>query len=182
MCGPTGIGGLYGKRHLLDMMEPYLYGGMMIKKVTFEDSTWNELPWKFEAGTPVIAQGIALAEAADYVDDIGRENIAAHENDLAQYALERFGEFDDVEVFGPPAGEERGGLVSFNLESVHAHDLSSILNDSAVAIRAGDHCTQPLHDKLGVPATARASFYIYNTRDEVDKLVDAIDDARQLFA
>jgi cysteine desulfurase/selenocysteine lyase len=155
---------------------------MMIRKVTFEDSTWNDLPWKFEAGTPVIAQGIALAEAADYVDDIGREAIARHENDLAQYTLNRFGEFDDVEAFGPPVGERRGGLVSFNLEGVHAHDLSSILNDHAVAIRAGDHCTQPLHDKLGVPATARASFYVYNTREEVDKLVAAIDDARQLFA
>jgi len=182
MLGPTGIGCLYGKEHLLEEMEPYLYGGMMIRKVTFEDSTWNDLPWKFEAGTPVIAQGIALAEAADYVDDIGREAIARHENDLAQYTLNRFGEFDDVEAFGPPVGERRGGLVSFNLEGVHAHDLSSILNDHAVAIRAGDHCTQPLHDKLGVPATARASFYVYNTREEVDKLVAAIDDARQLFA
>jgi cysteine desulfurase/selenocysteine lyase len=155
---------------------------MMIKKVTFEESQWNDLPWKFEAGTPVIAQGIALAEAADYLDDIGLDNIARHENEIAQYALERFAEFDDVEVYGPPAGERRGGLVSFNLESVHAHDLSSILNDHAVAIRAGDHCTQPLHDVLGVPASSRASFYVYNTRDEVDKLIEAIDDARQLFA
>jgi cysteine desulfurase/selenocysteine lyase len=182
MAGPTGIGGLYGKRHLLEEMEPFNYGGMMIEKVTFEDSTWHELPWKFEAGTPVIAQGIALAAAADYLDDIGMEKLARHENDLAQYALERFAEYDDVETYGPPAGEHRGGLVSFNVESVHAHDLSSILNDHAVAIRAGDHCTQPLHDKLGVPASARASFYVYNTREEVDKLIEAIDDARQLFA
>ena len=182
MLGPTGIGCLYGKEHLLEEMEPYLYGGMMIRKVTFEDSTWNDLPWKFEAGTPVIAQGIALAEAADYVDDIGREAIARHENDLAQYTLNRFGEFDDVEAFGPPVGERRGGLVSFNLEGVHAHDLSSILNDHAVAIRAGDHCTQPLHDVLGTAASARASFYLYNTREEVDALIEAVEHARELFA
>jgi len=182
MCGPTGIGVLYGKRHVLEGMEPYLYGGDMITKVTFEDSTWNELPWKYEAGTPVICQGIALAEAIDYIEDIGMERIERHENALAQYALERFAEFDDIEVFGPPAGEERGGLVSFNVEGVHAHDLSEILNDYAVAVRAGDHCTQPLHDKLGVAATARASFYIYNTKAEIDVLVEALDDARQLFA
>ncbi len=182
MCGPTGIGVLYGKQEILEAMEPYLYGGDMIKKVTFEDVTWNELPWKFEAGTPNIAQGIALAEAVDYIDEIGMEKIERHENELAQYALERFSEFDDIEVFGPPAGERRGGLVSFNVESVHAHDLSEILNDYAVAVRAGDHCTQPLHDKLGVPATTRASFYIYNTKSEIDTLVEALDDARQLFA
>ena len=182
MAGPTGIGGLYGKRHLLEEMDPFLYGGEMITKVTFEDATWNELPWKYEAGTPAIAQGIALAAAADYLDDIGMENIERHENELAQYALERFAEFDDIEIFGPPAGEQRGGLVAFDVEGVHAHDLSEILNDYAVAVRAGHHCTQPLHEKLGVTATARASFYIYNTKSEIDILVDALDDARELFA
>ncbi|MUV90439.1 SufS family cysteine desulfurase [Halapricum sp. CBA1109] len=182
MCGPTGIGVLYGKESILEEMEPFLYGGDMIEKVTFEESRWNELPWKYEAGTPLIAQGIALAEACDYLDDIGMDAIRRHENALAQYALERFSEFDDIEAYGPPAGVERGGLVAFNLDTVHAHDLSSILNDSAVAIRAGDHCTQPLHDTLGVAASARASFYIYNTREEIDKLVEALDDARQLFA
>ncbi|RLM36512.1 MULTISPECIES: aminotransferase class V-fold PLP-dependent enzyme [unclassified Haloarcula] len=182
MAGPTGIGVLYGKKHILEEMEPYLYGGEMIQKVTFEDATWNDLPWKFEAGTPVICQGIALAEACDYLDDIGMERIQRHEEQLAEYALEQLQAEGDVETYGPPAGTARGGLVAFNLDSVHAHDLSSILNDSAVAIRAGDHCTQPLHDKMGVPASARASFYIYNTREEVDKLVEAIDDARQLFA
>jgi len=181
MAGPTGIGCLYGKQAILEHMEPFNYGGDMITKVTYEDATWNELPWKFEAGTPKIAQGIALAEAADYLDEIGMDAIARHENELAQYAIDRLSEFDDIEIYGPSAGEERGGLVSFNLESVHAHDLSSILNDYAVAIRAGDHCTQPLHDKLGVAASARASFYLYNTRDEIDVLIDAIDDARQLF-
>ncbi|CCQ33280.1 putative cysteine desulfurase protein [Halorhabdus tiamatea SARL4B] len=181
MAGPTGIGCLYGKQAILEDMEPFNYGGDMITKVTFDDATWNELPWKFEAGTPKIAQGIALAEAADYLEEIGMDRIARHENELAQYAIDRLGEFDDIEIYGPPAGEERGGLVSFNLESVHAHDLSSILNDYAVAIRAGDHCTQPLHDKLGVAATARASFYLYNTREEIDVLIEAIDDARELF-
>jgi cysteine desulfurase/selenocysteine lyase len=181
MGGPTGIGVLYGKRHLLEGMEPYLYGGDMILKVTFEDATWNELPWKFEAGTPVISQGIALAEACDYLDELGMANVERHEAALAEYAHDRLTSFDDVEVYGPP-GDDRGGLVAFNLDGVHAHDLSSILNDSAVAIRAGDHCTQPLHDVLGTAASARASFYVYNTREEVDRLVEAIDDARQLFA
>jgi cysteine desulfurase/selenocysteine lyase len=181
MAGPTGIGVLYGKKHILDAMEPYLYGGEMILKVTFEDATWNELPWKYEAGTPNICQGIALAEACDYLDEIGMDRIERHERELAAYAYDRLTEQDDVEVYGPP-GDDRGGLVAFNLESVHAHDLSSILNDSSVAIRAGDHCTQPLHDVLGTAASARASFYIYNTKAEIDKLVEAVDDARQLFA
>jgi len=181
MCGPTGIGVLYGKEHILDAMQPYLYGGMMISKVTFEDSTWHELPWKFEAGTPPICQGIALAEACDYLDDIGMENVDRHGRRLAEYAYDRLTEQGDVEVYGPP-GDDRAGLVSFNLESVHAHDTSEILNEFAVAIRAGDHCTQPLHDKLGVAASARASFYVYNTEEEVDKLVEAVDGARELFA
>ncbi|QZY00795.1 aminotransferase class V-fold PLP-dependent enzyme [Halobaculum rubrum] len=181
MCGPTGIGVLYGKEHLLEEMEPYLYGGEMIRKVTFEDSEWEDLPWKFEAGTPVIAQGIALHAAIDYLEDIGMENVHAHEQLLAEYAYDRLTEQDDVDIYGPP-GDDRAGLVAFNLDGVHAHDLSSILNDHAVAVRAGDHCTQPLHDKLGVAASARASFYIYNTREEIDKLVEAVDDARQLFA
>jgi cysteine desulfurase/selenocysteine lyase len=180
MLGPTGIGCLYGKRHLLEAMEPYLYGGMMIKKVTWEDSTWNDLPWKFEAGTPVIAQGIALAEAVDYLEDLGMANVQAHEERLTEYAYDRLTEHDDVEVYGPP-GDDRGAVVSFNVDGIHAHDLSSILNDYGVAIRAGDHCTQPLHDKLGVPASVRGSFYVYNTREEVDALVEAVDAARGIF-
>ncbi|SNZ17185.1 cysteine desulfurase / selenocysteine lyase [Natronoarchaeum philippinense] len=182
MAGPTGIGGLYGKKEILEDMEPFLYGGDMITKVTYEDATWNELPWKYEAGTPLIAEGIAMAEAADYLDELGMDNIRTHEEQLAEYAYDRLSEFDDIEIYGPEPGPDRGGLVSFNLDSVHAHDLASIMNDSAVAIRAGDHCTQPLHDKLGVAASARASFYVYNTREEIDVLVDAIDDARELFS
>jgi len=182
MCGPTGIGGLYGRKEILESMEPFLYGGDMIKKVTFEETTWNDLPWKYEAGTPLIAEGIAMAEAADYIEEVGLAAIREHEQQLADYAMERFREFDDIEVYGPPMGEERSGLVAFNLDGVHAHDLASIMNDRAVAIRAGDHCTQPLHDSMGITASARASFYLYNTRAEVDVLVEAIDDARQLFA
>ncbi len=181
MCGPTGSGALYGKEEVLEDMEPYLYGGDMITKVTYEESTWNELPWKFEAGTPSISEGIALAEACDYLDDVGMDRVRRHEEAMAEYAYDRLDAFDDVEIYGPP-GDDRSGLVAFNVDGVHAHDLSSIVNDHGVAIRAGDHCTQPLHDTLGVAASARASFYIYNTREEVDVLIDAIDDARQLFA
>lgn len=181
MVGPTGIGVLYGKEAVLEEMEPYLYGGEMIRSVTYEDSTWEDLPWKFEAGTPNIAQGIGLHAAIDYLDEIGMENVQKHEELLAGYAHDRLSEFDDIDIYGPP-GDERGGLVAFNLDGVHAHDLSSILNDYAVAIRAGDHCTQPLHDKLGAASSARASFYIYNTREEVDALVEAVDAARELFA
>ena len=181
MCGPTGIGALYGKEEILESMQPYLYGGDMIRRVTFDDATWEDLPWKFEAGTPSISQGIAFAAAVDYVEDIGMEAIRAHEELLAEYAYDRLTELDDVTVYGPP-GDDRGGLVAFNVDGVHAHDLSSIVNGHGVAIRAGDHCTQPLHDKLGIPASARASFYVYNTREEIDRLVDAVDDARDLFA
>jgi cysteine desulfurase/selenocysteine lyase len=182
MLGPTGIGGLYGKQEILDEMEPFQYGGGMIRKVSFEETTWHDLPWKYEAGTPLIAQGVGLAEAVEYLEDIGMENVQRHEERLAGYALDRMDEFDDIEIYGPSDPRDRSGLVSFNLDGVHAHDLTSILNESAVAIRAGDHCTQPLHDKLGVAASARASFYIYNTGDEIDALMDAVDSARQLFA
>ncbi|WP_253737688.1 bifunctional cysteine desulfurase/selenocysteine lyase SufS [Halohasta salina] len=181
MLGPTGIGVLYGKQEILESMQPYLYGGDMIRKVTYEESTWEDLPWKFEAGTPLIAQGIALHAAIDYLEEIGMDNVQAHEELLAEYAYDKLSEHDDVEIYGPP-GDDRGGLVAFNIDGVHAHDLSSILNDYAVAIRAGDHCTQPLHDTLGAAASARASFYIYNTREEVDALVEAVDGARDLFA
>ncbi|MDX1744663.1 MAG: cysteine desulfurase [Halobacteriales archaeon] len=182
MAGPTGIGGLYGRRHLLEEMEPFLYGGEMIKKVTFEGAKWNDLPWKFEAGTPVIAQGIALAAAADYLEAIGLDRIRRHEHALASYTMSRFEDHDDVTIYGPPADEDRGGVVTFNVDGIHPHDLSSILNDDGVAIRAGDHCTQPLHDVLDISSSARASFYLYNTREEVDVLVVAVDNAREIFA
>jgi len=182
MAGPTGIGALYGKQELLEEMQPYLYGGGMIRKVTFEDSTWDELPWKFEPGTPQIAEAVGLVAAIDWLEEIGMDRVQAHEEEITRYAYEQLTAEPDVEIYGPEPGSERAGLVGFNVEGVHAHDLASIMNDHTVAIRAGDHCTQPLHDKLGVAASARASFYVYNTKDEVDKLVAAIDDARQLFA
>ncbi|MES3160159.1 MAG: cysteine desulfurase [Halorubrum sp.] len=181
MAGPTGIGVLYGREAILESMTPYLYGGDMIRRVTFEDSTWEDLPWKFEAGTPSIAEGIGLAAAVEYVESVGLDRIEAHERLLAEYAYDQLEALGAVEIYGPPA-DERGGLVAFNVDGVHAHDLSSILNDYGVAIRAGDHCTQPLHEKMGVAASARASFYIYNTVEEVDALVDAVADARDLFA
>lgn len=181
MAGPTGIGVLYGKQRLLEIMDPFLYGGEMIERVTFEDTTWNALPWKYEAGTPLIAQGIALAAAADYLDSIGLDRIRRHEQTLAEYTMERMEAAGDIDIYGPPRGTERGGVVSFNLDGVHAHDLSSIVNDYGVAIRAGDHCTQPLHDKLDIPASARASFYVYNTPEEIDILMDALDHARDIF-
>ena len=181
MCGPTGIGCLYGKQSILQEMEPFLYGGDMIRKVTFDDATWNDLPWKYEAGTPLVAEGIALAEAADYLEDIGRPVIQNHEQQLADYALERLEAATDVETYGPLRGDERVGLVAFNLEGIHSHDLASILNDHGIAIRAGDHCTQPLHDRLEIAASARASFYLYNTREEIDDLIEALDGARNLF-
>jgi cysteine desulfurase/selenocysteine lyase len=181
MCGPTGIGGLYGKQELLAAMEPFMYGGGMVRKVEFDRTTWADVPEKFEAGTPPIAEGIALAEAADYLDDVGLSRIERHERELVEYAMDRLESFGDIEIYGPPA-DERAGLVSFNLDGVHAHDLASIMNDHAVAIRPGDHCTQPLHDVLGTAASARASFYLYNTKDEIDELIAAIDEARELFA
>ena len=181
MCGPTGIGALYGREAILDSMQPYLYGGDMIRRVSFEDSTWEDLPWKFEAGTPSIAQGIAFAAAIDYLDDLGMDRVEAHEDLLAEYAYDELQALGGVDIYGPP-GDERGGLVAFNVEGVHAHDLSSILNDYGIAIRAGDHCTQPLHDEMGVAASARASFYIYNTIEEIDALVEAVGEARDLFA
>jgi cysteine desulfurase/selenocysteine lyase len=179
MAGPTGVGCLYGRRELLEEMEPFLFGGEMIRNVTFDEATWNELPWKFEAGTPPIAEGIALAEAADYLDELGMASVREHENDLAQYLLAALEARDDVETYGPPPGVERSGLVSFNVDGVHGHDLSELLDDRGIAVRAGDHCTQPLHDVLDVPGSVRASFYVYSTRDDVDALLSAIEDARE---
>jgi len=178
LAGPTGIGGLYGKRAVLEDLDPFLFGGEMIRNVTLTDSTWNELPWKFEAGTPPIAEGIALGAAVEYLDDLGMENVRAHENDLAQYLLRELADREFVRTYGPGIGEERTGLVSFNVDGVHGHDLSSLLNDRGIAIRAGDHCTQPLHDRLDIPGSARASVYVYNTRAEIDRLLEVVDTAR----
>jgi cysteine desulfurase/selenocysteine lyase len=179
MLGPTGIGGLYGKRRLLEQMEPFLYGGGMISEVTFEGASWNDLPWKFEAGTPPIAQGIGLAAAVEYLEDLGMEAVQAHEHRLVHYALEQLRQAPDIEVYGPDA-EARGGVVSFNIQDLHPHDVASILDQCGVAIRAGHHCAMPLMRVLGVNGTCRASFYVYNTEDEINVLLEAIGEARRL--
>ena len=180
MCGPTGIGVLYGKRHLLEEMPPFLGGGDMIRSVHLHESTWNDLPWKFEAGTPAIAQGIGLGVAVDFLSDLGMEAVQEHERELTAYALEALSEVEGLTLYGPPA-EQRGGVISFNLAGVHPHDVASILDREGIAVRAGHHCAQPLMDRLGVHATTRASFYVYNTREEADRLVEALYKVKKVF-
>lgn len=180
MCGPTGIGILYGKEKLLDAMPPFLGGGDMIKRVRLTSFIANDLPHKFEAGTPAIAEAIGFGAAVDYLTEVGMEAIAAHEHALTEYALERLEEIPGVWVFGPSA-EKKGGVASFTLDDVHPHDIAEILDKHGIAVRAGHHCAMPLHEKFDIPATARASFYLYNTREEVDKLMDAIYDVKRIF-
>ncbi|KRU18084.1 MULTISPECIES: cysteine desulfurase [Bacillus] len=178
MCGPTGIGVLYGKKDLLNNMEPAEFGGEMIDFVDLYDSTWKELPWKFEAGTPIIAGAIGLGKAIDFLNDIGMQEVSRYEHQLATYALERFKELDGATVYGP---QHRAGLVTFNLDDVHPHDASTVLDTEGVAIRAGHHCAQPLMKWLGVSATARASFYLYNTEEEIDQLIAALRKTKEYF-
>lgn len=178
MCGPTGIGVLYGKKDLLNNMEPAEFGGEMIDFVDLYDSTWKELPWKFEAGTPIIAGAVGLGKAIDFLNDIGMEEVSRYEHQLATYALERFKELDGATVYGP---QHRAGLVTFNLDDVHPHDASTVLDTEGVAIRAGHHCAQPLMKWLGVSATARASFYLYNTEEEIDQLIAALRKTKEYF-
>lgn len=180
MAGPTGIGVLYGKRDLLEAMPPYMGGGDMIKRVTLEGSTWNELPYKFEAGTPSIAQAVGLGAAVDYLSHLGMDNILAHERHVVDYALDRLSEVPGLTLYGP-APDLRNGVATFSLQDLHAHDLAQLLDAEGVAVRAGHHCAMPLHKRLGVPATARASFYMYNTRADVDTLIEAIYNARKVF-
>jgi len=180
MCGPTGIGVLYGRKSLLDAMPPFLGGGDMIKKVSLGSFTPNELPHKFEAGTPAIAEAIGFGAAVDYLQGIGLESIAAHEQEIISYALERLEEIPGVMVYGPTA-EYKGGVASFTLAGVHAHDVAQILDADGVAVRAGHHCAMPLHEKFQLNATTRASFYLYNTVEEVDKLVHAIYRVKKIF-
>jgi|TARA_Y100000310_G_scaffold168248_1_gene168325 cysteine desulfurase/selenocysteine lyase len=172
MLGPTGVGVLCGRQELLTGMEPFLGGGEMINSVTMEESTWNKPPWKFEAGTPNIAQVIGLGAAVDYLETIGIDSIERHERTLTRYALEALSAIPEVTIYGP--GAERGGLVSFNVENVHPHDLAQVLDERGIAIRAGHHCAQPIMQKLDVPATARASFYLYNTTVEIDALCEGV--------
>ena len=179
--GPTGIGVLHGRRDLLESMRPFLGGGDMISKVEFDHSTWNELPWKFEAGTSPIAEGVGLGAAVDYLSGVGMEAVRAHEKDLTAYALERVLEVEGIRVFGPLDAERRGGVVSFAVDGIHPHDVAELCDRHGVCIRAGHHCAQPLMRMLGVPATARASFHVYNSREDVDRLVEALTDARKVF-
>jgi cysteine desulfurase/selenocysteine lyase len=171
---------LYGKRAILERMEPFLYGGDMISEVTFEGASWNDLPWKFEAGTPAIAQGVGLGVAVEYLQRLGMEAVHAHEQALVRYALEQMRRVQDMELYGPEANE-RGGVVSFNLHGIHPHDMASILDQCGVAIRGGHHCAMPLMRVLGVNGTCRASFYIYNTVEEIDVLIEAIGEARRIL-
>lgn len=180
MCGPTGIGILYGKRALLEAMPPFLGGGDMIRRVTLEGSTWNDLPWKFEAGTPAIAEGIGLGAAVDYLSGLGMANVHGYEQFITNYALEALSEIDGLTLLGPSI-QQRGGVATFTLEGIHPHDIAEIIDKDGVAIRAGHHCAMPLHHQCGIKASARASFYIYNTTEEVDKLVESLQRAKRVF-
>ncbi|MGD0053720.1 MAG: aminotransferase class V-fold PLP-dependent enzyme, partial [Vulcanimicrobiaceae bacterium] len=183
MCGPTGIGFLYGKRALLEAMPPFLTGGDMIKRVSYETTSYNELPWKFEAGTSNVADAIALGTAVDYLSAVGMDWVREHDVALTGYALDRLRTLEPrgLVLYGPPSAQDRGGIISFNFADVHAHDLASLLDLEGVCVRAGHHCTMPLMDKMGWPATARASFYLYNTEDDVDALVAGIEKAATVF-
>jgi cysteine desulfurase/selenocysteine lyase len=173
LCGPTGAGALWGRRELLEAMPPFNFGGEMIRSVALEETTFNELPHKFEAGTPAIAEAYGLGLAIDYVTSIGLDAIEQHEHELVGYAIERLNELDFVTLYGPPA-DRRAGIVSFNLDGIHPHDVAQILDWEGVAVRAGHHCTQPLMTRLGVAATSRASFYLYSIHEEVDRLVEGL--------
>lgn len=182
MLGPTGIGVLYGKRSLLERMPPFLTGGDMIREVTVQQATWNDLPWKFEAGTPNIAGAVGLGAAADYLREVGMAAVRHHEAELAGRLVARLAAFPGVTVYGPPPGKTRAGVVSFNLGGVHPHDVATILDRHGVAIRAGHHCCQPLMARLGVPATCRASLYVYSTDEDIDRLLDGLANVRRVFS
>ena len=173
LCGPSGSGALWGRRELLEAMSPFNLGGEMIRSVAIEKTTWNELPYKFEAGTPAIAEAVGFGAAVDYLSEVGLEVIERHEHELLEYALGRLGELPWVETYGP-VPERRAGIVSFNVEGVHPHDVAQVLDWEGVAVRAGHHCTQPLMTKLGVAATTRASFYLYTIPEEIDRLVEGL--------
>ncbi|MGH1830181.1 cysteine desulfurase [Enterococcus gilvus] len=181
MCGPTGIGVLYGKRQWLEQMEPVEFGGEMIDFVNLYESTWKELPWKFEAGTPNIAGAIALGAAIDYLNEIGMENIHHYEQELVAYVLPKLQAIGGVTVYGPQDPEQHTGVIAFNLEGIHPHDVATALDMEGVAVRAGHHCAQPLMNYLNLPATARASFYFYNTKEDADRLIEAIQATKEFF-
>ncbi|WP_082233486.1 cysteine desulfurase [Halobacillus massiliensis] len=178
MCGPTGIGVLYGKRQLLNDMEPAEFGGEMIDFVNLYDSTWKELPWKFEGGTPIIGGAIALGAAIDFLNEIGLDEIEKHEHELIDYAYDRMNQIDGLTIYGP---EQRAGLITFNINDVHPHDVATVLDAEGIAVRAGHHCAQPLMRWLDVTATARASFYLYNTKEDIDRLVEGLQTTKEYF-
>ena len=182
MLGPTGIGVLYGRPELLEAMPPFMFGGDMILEVTYENATWNDLPYKFEAGTPNIADAIATGAAVDYLEGLGMENVWAHERELTAYAMSRMAELETFKILGPTDPSKRGGVISFLHDSIHPHDLGTALDQKGIAIRTGHHCAMPLVRSYGVVAAARASFYIYNTESEVDALVEGLVDAERYFA
>jgi cysteine desulfurase/selenocysteine lyase len=181
MLGPTGVGVLYAKRSILESMPPFLGGGDMIKEVHKYDTIYNDIPWKYEAGTPNIADVIAFGKAIDYLTKIGLENIHNYEKELTKYALDRLSSIKGLEIYGTFDIEKRGGVISFNLGDIHPHDLATILDEDGIAIRSGHHCAQPLMEKLNIPATSRASVYLYNKKEEIDALVSALERARMIF-
>jgi cysteine desulfurase/selenocysteine lyase len=186
MLAPMGIGGLYGKEEELENLSPMLYGGDMIKSVSYEEAKWNDLPWKFEAGTPNVGGGIAFGAAVDYLSSIGMDKVRKIEHYLTEYAMKRLDELDYIEIYGPDA-DNRGGVISFNVTGgeggffVHPHDVSSILDEMGIAIRAGHHCAQPLMIAMDVPATSRMSFYIYNTKQEIDTAIEGLEKVQNIF-
>lgn len=180
MLGPTGIGCLWGRRAILEDMPPFMGGGEMIRSVSYEGARYNDLPWKFEAGTPSIMEGIGLGAAVDYLQALGMERVREHEEGLTAYALERLSALRGVTVHGPPA-DQRGGAVAFTVDGLHPHDIATLLDEDAIAVRAGHHCAQPLHNKLGLAATTRASFYVYNLPEEIDRLVVSLQRAQKIF-
>jgi len=181
MLGPTGIGALWAKQTILATMPPFMTGGDMIKKVTLEGCEWNSLPWKFEAGTPAIAEAIGFGKAVDYLQEIGMANIRHHEIELTAYALEQLNHVEGLRIFGPQDPAIRGGAIAFTLGDIHPHDIAGVLDREGIAVRAGHHCAMPLHDKFGINATTRASFYLYNQPDEVDKLITGLDKVSALL-
>lgn len=180
MCGPTGVGVLWGKYKLLDDMPPFLGGGDMIKRVRLRSFDTNELPYKFEAGTPAIGEAIGMGAAVTYLSKIGMHNIWNHEQDIVSYAMDRLEEVPGITVYGPAAAQ-RGGVTAFTLDGVHPHDISQVLDVDGIAVRAGHHCAMPLHERYNLVATARASFYLYNTYEDVDKLIDGLYKVKTLF-
>jgi len=181
MLGPTGIGGLWARRELLEAMPPFLGGGEMIREVKLSGSKWNDVPWKFEAGTMPIAEAVGLGAAVDYLEGLGLDAVFAHDRELAAYAMKRLAEVPDLNLLGPPA-EKRGGVVAFTLADIHPHDVATVLDGDGIAVRAGHHCAMPLHEKLGIPASARASFHCYSLPEDVDALVKGLHKARKVFA